>query len=410
MALRAIQVKNLPPKAKTYRKFDGSGLYVEVTPKGKKYWRFKYQFNRKEKRISLGVFPLITLKQARMDRDEAKMLLHKGIDPSAERKARKQLQVEVTEHSFEAIAREWHVKYYADKDPSYAKRVLRGLEKDIFPYIGDTPIMMITASSIRQALLPIEERGAQETAHRMLQVCSRIFRYAHACEYCDQDPTLSLKSFLAPAKTMHFPAILDPVDISGLLRAMDSYDSIITRCALQLGAYTFVRPGNLRQAEWSEFDIDNHVWKIPTEKMKLRKPHLVPLSTQVIEVLNVLRPLTGRRNYLFPSIRNANRPMSEGTINAALRRLGYTKEQMTGHGFRHMASTILNEQGCWNPDAIERQLAHTDRSKIRGTYDHSKHIAERRKLMQSWADYLDKLKSKNTVIPFPAKVTHQATG
>ena len=338
-----------------------------------------------------------------MARDKAKIVLHNGIDPSAERKAKKQLEVELNEHCFEAIAREWHIKYYTDKEPSYAKRVLQGLENNIFPSMGHTPISMITAPIIRKALLVIEERGANETAHRILQVCGRIFRYANACGYTDQDPTRSMKGFLVPAKVNHFPAILEPAGIGALLRAIESYDSPITRYALQMLAYTFVRPGNVRQATWSEINFEKDVWKIPAEKMKMRKPHIVPLSPQMLEILENLQALTANGEYLFPSVRNRKRPMSEGTLNAALRRLGYEKHEMTGHGFRHMASTLLNEQGKWNPDAIERQLAHTDRSKIRGTYDHSKHLKERKIMMQAWADFLDKLKTPGIVINMPMK-------
>ena len=397
--LTDIELKSLKPKAKSWKRFDGQGLYIEITPTGKKYWRLKYRFNGKEKRLSLGTYPLVSLKEARLASNEARLKLTKDIDPSAERQARKQREIELTEHSFAAIAHEWHVKKYADKEPGYAKRVWRALEKDIFPYVGQTPVSMITGPALLKALTQIEERGAIESAHRALQICGRIYEYVNACGYCTNDPTRGLKTALSTAPTNHFPAILDPVEIGGLLRAIDGYDSPITRTAMRLGAYTFVRPGNLRQAEWSEFSLDESTWKIPEGKMKMRKPHIIPLAKQVVTLLEDLQLLTGNGQYVFPSVRSKLKPMSEATINAALRRMGYEKEVMTGHGWRHIGSTLLNEQSKWNPDAIERQLAHTDRSKIRGTYDHSKHLAERRRMMQSWADYLDSLKNQSNVIP-----------
>jgi integrase len=401
-SLNDIELKSLKPRAKSWKRFDGQGLYIEITPAGKKYWRFKYRFNGKEKRLSLGTYPLISLKEARRAANEVRIKLTKDIDPSAERQARKQREIELAEHSFAAIAHEWHVKKYSDKEPGYAKRVWRALEKDIFPFVGQTPVSMISGPGLRKALIQIEDRGAIESAHRALQICGRIYGYANACGYCTNDPTRGLKTVLSTAPTKHFASILDPVEIGGLLRAIDGYDSPITRAALRLNAYTFVRPGNLRQAEWSEFTLDENTWKIPEEKMKMRKPHIVPLANQVVTLLEELQPLTGNGQYVFPGERSKLRPMSEATTNAALRRMGYAKEKMTGHGWRHMASTLLNEQSKWNPDAIERQLAHTDRSKIRGTYDHSKHLAERRRMMQSWADYLDSLKNKSNVISINA--------
>ena len=398
MALTDIQVKNFQPKAKTYRKFDGRGLYVEVTPKGKRYWRHKYRYLGKEKRIAFGVYPTVSLKEARIEHAKAMLTLSKGIDPSAERQANKQRDIELNERAFEAIAQEWHLSHNTHKEAGYQKRLWRGLGKDIFPTLGNTPITLITAPQLRQALKHIEARGAQETAHRVLQVCSRIFNYAIASGYCDTNPTLGLKGALAPPQVIHFATLLKPAEIGALLRAIDSYDGLITRYALQLLAYTFVRPGNIRKAEWGELDWAKMQWEIPAEKMKLRVPHIVPLAKQTITIFKGLQQHTSHSSFIFPSLRDKTRPMSENTMNAALRRLGYTKDQMTGHGFRHMASTLLNEHGTWHPDAIERQLAHTDRSKIRGTYDHSKHLPERREMMQAWADDLDNLKHGADVI------------
>ena len=399
MALTALQVKNLTPKAKTYRKFDGAGLYIEVTPKGQKYWRYKYRFAGKEKRLALGVHPTTSLKEARLARNKAAELLARDIDPSAERRARKERVLEQQANSFAAIAQEWHVKFYQNKEPGYAKRVWRALEKDIFPVIGNQPIGMITGPQLRRAMLNIEERGAHESAHRALQICSRIYGYANACGYTDKDPTRGLKTALTPPKQKHFATLTDTRDIGKLLRAIDGYESLLVRYAMQIGTYTFVRPSELRKAEWSEINFEEKIWRIPATKMKLRKPHLVPLASQVIKILNQLNTISGQGIFLFPSVRSRSKYMSEATVNAALRNMGFNKEQITGHGFRHMASTLLNEQGTWHPDAIERQLAHTDKSKVRGTYDHSKHLPERKEMMQAYANLLDELRSPGQVIP-----------
>ncbi|MDW3094724.1 MAG: tyrosine-type recombinase/integrase [Gammaproteobacteria bacterium] len=398
MTLTAIQIKNAKAKAKTYRLYDGNGLYCEVTAKGQKYWRYKYRYLNKEKRLALGVYPNTSLKDARLTRNQAADLLAKGVDPSAERQAKKHREVELHENSFARIAHEWHVKFYQDKEPGYAKRVWRALEKDIFPVVGSQPIGMITGPHLRKAILNIEARGAIESAHRALQICGRIYGYANACGYTEKDPTRGLKMAIAPPQTKHFAAITEPKEVGKLLRAIDGYEFPVVKAAMQIGTYTFVRPGELRKAEWNEFNVEDKVWRIPETKMKLRKPHIVPLANQVIDVIEELRTMTGNGQYLFPSVRSYSRCMSEATVGAALRRMGFAKEQVTGHGFRHMASTLLNEQGVWHPDAIERQLAHTDKSKVRGTYDHSKHLPERKKMMQAYADYLDSLKSSADVI------------
>lgn len=407
MSLTNIEIKQAKAKAKTYRLYDGQGLYCEVTPKGQKYWRFKFRFQGKEKRLSFGVYPSVTLKEAREKRFEAGKLLEKGINPSEERKAKKERDIKLYESTLAHVAHEWHVKHYQNKEPGYAKRVWRALEKDIFPSLGHVPIDMITGPQIRKTIIKIEERGAHETAHRTLQMCGRIFAYANAMGYTTNDPTRGIKYALTTPKVEHFAAILDPHKIGLLLRAMESYDQPITRIAMMIGLYTFVRPGELRQAEWSEINADEQVWRIPDHKMKLRRPHLVPLSTQVLSILDDLKAYSGNSPFLFPSTRDPKRaPMSNATVNAALRRMGYEKDQITGHGFRHMASTHLNEQGKWNPDAIERQLAHVDRSKVRGTYDHSKHLPERKLLMQAWSDYLDELKQHGQVISFFQNQAH----
>lgn len=399
MALTNLAVKQAKPKVKTYRLFDGSGLYLEITPKGQKYWRYKYRFLKKEKRLALGVYPSVSLKEARDKRFDAAKLLEKGIDPSAERKAKKERAIQIHESTFAHVAHEWHVKHHQNKSEGYSKRVWRALEKDVFPTLANLPIGLITGPQVRKTILKIEEREAYETAHRTLQICGRIFSYANAMGYCNNNPCLGIKQVLTPVKHEHFAYIDDPKRVGELMRAINGYESIVTRTAMQVIAYTFLRPGNIRRAEWTEIDLQRKLWKIYPDKMKTKNPHLVPLANQVVNRIESLRAYTSNSRYIFPSVRNIHNPMSDGTINAALRCMGYAKEDMSAHGFRHMASTLLNEQAKWTPDAIEKQLAHTDKSKIRATYNHSKHLAERSVMMQAWADYLDQLANQNTVIP-----------
>ncbi|MGH8629214.1 MAG: tyrosine-type recombinase/integrase, partial [Burkholderiales bacterium] len=378
---------------KPVRLFDGGGLYLELAPNGGKWWRLKYRFNGKEKRLSLGVYPHVALKQARERRDDAKRLLAKGVDPSEQRKAEKAIITERAANSFEAVAREWIASFSKKWDEGYSDKLLKRLEHNVFPYLGGRPIAEITSKEMLGVLRKVESRGAIETAHRAKQNCGQVFRYAVATGRADRDPTVELKGALTPAKERHYPSIIDPKGIGALLRAIDGYDgSLVTKCALRLAPLTFVRPGELRRAEWTEFNLDKAEWRIPAERMKMGEQHIVPLSTQAVAALQELKPLTGRGGYVFPGARTNGRPMSENTVNAALRRLGYAKDQMTGHGFRSMASTHLNEQG-WHRDAIERQLAHAERDNVRAAYNFAEHLPERRRMMQAWADYLDGLKA-----------------
>lgn len=377
---------------------DEKGMYLLVNKTGK-YWRLDYRFNDKRKTLALGVYPEIGLKLAREKRDEARRLLAEGIDPAELRKVTKATSKLSAANSFEAVAREWFAKYQPTWSEGHATRIIRRLERDIFPWLGNRPIAEITAPELLASLQRIEKRDAIETAHRAMQNCGQVFRYAVATGRAERNPAADLVGAIAPAVKTSFPTITDPSKIAELLRAIDGYKgSFITQCALKLAPLVFVRPGELRKAEWSEFDLEHQLWTIPAERMKMREKHFVPLSQQAVAILTELQALTGSRQFVFPGARTNGRPMSDNTVNAALRRLGYSKEDMTGHGFRHMASTLLNEQG-WNRDAIERQMAHAERNSIRATYNYAEYLPERTRMMQSWADYLDGLKAGAKVTP-----------
>jgi len=397
MPLSDVKIKSLKAgikpdgtvTGKLYRVFDEKGLYIEVPPKGGKRWRFKFRFEGKEKRLSLGVYPDVTLKDARIKRDDFRKLVASGIDPSHTRKAEKQSNN--NQSSFEFVAREWHSKFSANWSESHLTRTLIRLEQNVFPWLGTNNINDITAPELLTTLRRVESRGALETAHRVNQICGQVFRYAIATGRAERDPASDLKGALPPTRVKHHASITEPVKVGGLMRAIQDFTgTIITATALKLSPLLFVRPGELRQAEWSEIDLGNAEWRIPAEKMKMRVIHIVPLSSQAIAILKDIQALTGRNKYVFPSNRTITRPMSNNTINAALRRLGYTNEEMTAHGFRSMASTLLNEQG-WNRDAIERQLAHGEKDGVRAAYNYAQYLPERVKMMQAWADYLDGL-------------------
>lgn len=391
MPLTDTAARNAKPAVKAVKLFDEKGLFLLVAPGGGKWWRFKYRFAGKEKQLSFGVYPEVSLKEAREKRDEARALLRKGVDPSA---ARKQAVVEEAGHNtFMAVALEWHEKFSPNWTERHAGRVLQRLERHAFPLFGHRPIREVVPPDLLAAVRPIEAAGALETAHRVLQTCGQVFRYAVATGQAERDLSADLRGALRPVKVKHHASLTDPKDVAGLLRAIAEYKgSFVTLCALRLAPLVFVRPGELRRAEWSEIDLDAAEWRIPAARMKMREQHIVPLSRQAVAVLRELHPLTGSGRLVFPSLRTGERPMSENTINAALRRLGYTRDEMTGHGFRSMASTILNEQG-WNRDAIERQLAHAERDEVRAAYNYAEHLPERRRMMQAWADYLDALKA-----------------
>ncbi len=390
MALSALQVKQLKPKEKIYTVSDEKGLLIEVSPKGGRWWRMRYWINKKEYRLSLGTYPETSLAEARMKRDELRVQIAKGINPAEERKEIKAQESGV--YHFETVAKTWVEKQKNRWTEGHTELTLRRLEMHIFPYLGKTPISQITAPELLKVLQIIEKKGALEVAKRVRGICSMVFRFAIATGYAERDVAQDLKGALTPPPIRHFATVTDPKKVGELLRAMDSCEAHYPiYCALQLSALLFVRLGELRYAEWEEFDLEKCEWRIPAEKTKMRTTHIVPLASQVMAYLKDLQKLTGQGKYVFPSTRNKTRPMSENTITATLRRIGYAQGEMTAHGFRAMASTLLNEQG-WNRDAIERQLGHSERNKIRAAYNYAEFLPERRKMMQAWADYLQELR------------------
>lgn len=403
MKLSDAAAKKAKPEAKAYKMADGGGMYLEVMPTGSKYWRLKYRFGGKEKRLAFGVYPDVSLAQARERRDDARKLLANDIDPGIVKQAQKASKLELAENSFEVIAREWFVRHAPNWKENHSSKIIARLEKDIFPWIGARPIAEITAPVLLASIRRIEARGALETAHRALACCGQVFRYAIATGRAERDPSPDLKGALPPVKQSHHAAITDPKAIAELLRAMDDYQgTFVTKCALRLAPLVFVRPGELRKAEWAEIDLDKAEWNIPAARMKMREPHLVPLSAQAVEILRELHALTGDGRYVFPGARSNGRPMSDNAVLAALRRMGFAKDEMSGHGFRAMARTILDEVLGVRPDFIEHQLAHAVRDPNGRAYNRTAHLAERRKMMQLWSDYLDKLKSGAEVIPLRA--------
>lgn len=395
MPLTDTAIRNAKPAEKARKLFDGGGLYLEVAPSGGKWWRLKYRFAGKEKRLSLGVYPDVSLKDARDRRDEARKLLANEIDPSENRKAKRAAKVERATNSFEVVAREWFTKHEPNWSANHANRIIRRLERDIFPWVGGKAIADITAAQLLEAIRRIEQRGALETAHRALANCGQVFRYAVATGRADRDPSGDLRGALPPVKSKkHFAAVTEPKQVAEILRALDGYEGTLpVRCALRLAPLVFVRPGELRHAQWEDIDLDNAEWRYTVTKTKTQ--HIVPLSGQAIEILKELNPLTGHGRYAFPSARNprGDKPMSDNAILAAMRRMGISKNEMSGHGFRAMARTILDEVLGFRPDFIEHQLAHAVRDPNGRAYNRTAHLPERRKMMQEWADYLDRLKA-----------------
>lgn len=394
-------IRKAKPATKPLKLSDGSGMYLLLKPDGGRYWRVDYRHDGKRKTLALGVYPAVSLSDARQRREDARRLLANGIDPGALRKEAKQARVEAARASgetFEAIARDWMARQ--DVAEVTANKTRWILEVFLFPEIGQRPIAEITPRDLLDVLHKIEATGKLETAKRARVKAGQVFRYAVLEGKSEVDPTASLKGALKSPKEKHHAAVTDPVRIGELLRAIDGYSGQFTTLkALQLAPLVFVRPGELRQAVWSEFDLDDAIWRIPAQRMKMKAAHLVPLSVQAVGVLRELRQLTGNGHYVFPGIRTDSRPMSENTINAALRGLGYSGEEMTGHGFRSMAATRLNEMG-WNSDAIERQLAHVESNKVKAAYTHAaQYLDERTRMMQAWADYLDGLRRGAEVMP-----------
>jgi integrase len=408
-------IKAAKPQGAAYRLPDGNGLYLLIRPDGKKWWRLDYTHEGKRKTLSLGVYPETGLALARRNAEAARARLAEGCDPSEDRKATNIQRKESREterrlaegiplaDSFEAIAREWFVKFSPGWVASHGDKIIRRLERDIFPWLGTRPIAEIKAPDLLTALRRIEDRGAIETAHRALQNCGQVFRYAIATGRAERDISADLRGALVPVSQTHLAAITDPKAIGGLMRALDGYSGfLVTKCALRLAPLVFVRPGELRKAEWLEIDLDNAEWNIPAARMKMREPHLVPLSRQAVEILRELHTVTGGGQYVFPGARTNGRPMSDNAVLAALRRSGIPKDEMSGHGFRAMARTVLDEVLGFRPDWIEHQLAHAVRDPNGRAYNRTAHLTKRREMMQAWADYLEALKVEN-VVPFKAK-------
>ncbi|GHV56358.1 integrase [Deltaproteobacteria bacterium] len=388
--LSDMKIKSLKPSAKAYKAFDGQGLYLEVMPNGSKKWRYRYLYQGQDKRITLGTYPTMGLKEARTKAEDERRLLAESKDPLQERHIVSQ---EASELTFLEVAREWEKQFFANWRAATVKKKRIQLNGHIYSIIGDLPIKQITPVLILEKVLrPIQTKGQLETAHRAKMLCSQIFRFAVATGQADRDPTQDLRGAMPTPKVKHHATIIEPVKLVKLLNDIQNYNGhVIVRYALRLLPLVFVRPGELRHAEWSEIDWPDAQWRIPAEKMKMRLPHLVPLSRQAVDILKSLFPFTGGHKFVFPGQRGHDRPMSDAAVNAALRYLGYSGEEITGHGFRSMASTILNEKG-YNRDWIERQLAHTERDNVRAAYNYAEYLPERRRMMQEWADYLDSLR------------------
>lgn len=397
-------IRNAKPGDKPIRMFDERGLYLEIAPSGGKWWRFKYRFAGKEKRLSLGVYPDVPLagrkdkktnewiEGARDKRDTARQLLASGIDPAENRKATKLARADSAANSLEVVAREWWAKYSPSWRATHSDRIKRRFEIHIFPWIGARPVGQITAPELLEVMRRIEKRGTLETTHRALATCGQVFRYAVATGRAKHDPTRDLRGALPPVKGEHFAAVTDPKQVGALLRAIDSYQgSLVVQCALRLAPLVFVRPGELRSAQWSDIDLDAAEWRFTVSKTNMQ--HIVPLSKQAVAILREVHGMTGAGTYVFPSARSGKRPMSDNAILSAMRRMGVEKDEMSGHGFRAMARTILDEVLRVRPDLIEHQLAHAVRDPNGRAYNRTTHLADRRKMMQRWADYLDRVKA-----------------
>lgn len=391
-SLTDMAARNAKGKEKPYKLAAGAGLYLQVMPNGNRYWRMKYRHAGKEKLLSIGVYPEVSLKEACDKRDAARAQLRDGKDPSEEKQLGKLKAQLSADGRFGAVALEW-LETRGDLAESTRSKAKWMLETYAFPWLGKRAIEDISTAEILAVLRRLEAQDKIESTQRLRQICGQVFRYAVATGRLDRDPTAALRGALKTAKNRHYASITDPSKIGELLRAIDGYTGqLTTLCALKFAPLVFIRPGELRKAEWSEIDFEGSQWCIPAEKMKMGVAHIVPLSRQALAVLRELHPLTSKSRYIFPSVRSLRDPMSENTVNAALRRLGYGTDDMTGHGFRSMASTLLHEMG-WTSDAIERQLAHAERNPIKAAYNRAEHLPERRRMMQAWADYLDKLKT-----------------
>ncbi len=429
--LTDIEVKgakaNAKGKGKDYKLMDGNGLYLLVTSSGGKLWRMKYRFEGKEKLLSFGSYPEIPIRGYFMDkkdpeswidgardlRDKARQKIKANIDPGAVKAAQKAATVAETENAFEVVAREWHTAFSVQDPkkpnkevwtPGHADTIMDRLTRDVFPWLGNMPVSEVKPVDILAVLRRVESRGALETAHRIRTICGQVLRYAIATGRADRDAAADLRGALPPVREKHHAALTDPKEVAELLRAIDGFKGTFhVKCALQLAPMLFVRPGELRQMEWAELDLDEAQWNIPAEKMKMKVAHIVPLANKAVAILRELQPLTGSGRYVFPCHRSPLRPMTDNAVNAALRRMGYTSDEMTGHGFRAMARTILDEVLNVRVDYIEHQLAHAVKDPNGRAYNRTAHLAERKKMMELWAGYLDGLKQGAKVLPFKSK-------
>jgi integrase len=406
--LTDARARSAKPQTRPIKLTDAGGLHLLIQPHGSKLWRMAYRFDGKQKTLALGIYPTVGLQEARERRDAAKRLLAKGIDPSAQRRLDK--QAAATGNTFKAVAEEVLEKLQREDRAPRTLRKVRWLLDFAYPSIGERRVAEITAPELLSVLRKVEGRGRYETARRLRSTCGMVFRYAIATGRAERDPSADLRGALTSPKTSHRSAIIDPTAIGALLRAIDGFDGqTTTRAALRLAPLVFVRPGELRHAEWAEIDFAAAEWRIPPAKMKMRRVHRVPLSRQALAIIRELQAISGGGRWLFPSVRTVARPISENTLNAALRRLGYGPEEMTTHGFRTMASTRLNETGRWHPDAIERQLAHQEADDVRRAYIHAaEYWSERVKMMQAWADYLDELREGGKVLPLARRAKKYA--
>ena len=398
MPLTDRAIRAAKPENKTRKLYDANGLYLEVAPRGGKWWRFKYYFGGKEKRLSLGVYPEVSLKEARERRDEARKMVKSFVDPSEHRKELKAAKRAVVENAFEAVGREWHTRVAPNWAESHSGRTLSRIERDVFPEIGAEDVSAITAPMLLAVVRKIEARGALESAHRTLTICGQVVRYAVATGRAERDPTFDLRGALPPVKKKHFAAVTEPKDVAELMRKLDSFvGTPVVRAALLLAPLFIVRPGELRHAEWKDFDLEEGEWRFIVTKTNT--PHVVPLSRQAVAILRELHRVTGRRQHVFTNGANPRRPMSHNAVLAAMRRLEIGKDVMSGHGFRAMARTIMDEVFHFKPELIEHQLAHAVRDPNGRAYNRTAHLPERKEMMQKWADYLDQLKAGGKVIP-----------
>jgi integrase len=395
--LTATQVKQAKPGEKVYKLADGGGMYLQIHPNGARYWRHDYRYAGKRKTLALGVYPEVSLKEAREKHQEARSKLSQGIDPGEIRKVEKLTRHLAAAESFEAVGREWFNQVMPGKSKSYQDRTGRILEKDLFPYLGNRAVASITPLELLSVLQRVEGRGANDMAHRAKQTAGQVFRYAVVTGRVESDPSRDLTGALKPRrKKKHYAAITDPAKVGPLLVAMDNFQgSLVVKTALLLSPLLFQRPGEIRAMEWGEINWDEARWEIPAEKMKMGQPHIVPLCNQALELLRELQRHTGRGRYVFPSPRGSSRCLSENGVRSALRTLGYDNETMTPHGFRAMARTILDEVLGYRVDWIEHQLAHAVRDANGRAYNRTAHLDGRTEMMQGWADYLDQLRQKN---------------